>query len=613
MEVSPKIEKPIPKRNFYVVAFLFLFISLVFLGRIFLLEVIKASSLQEMAERARTKTYWFAAKRGTIFDRQGRVLARDSDAFSLVAIPAELPKSTRLLQKELKIIGSIKQIKLQDLLEKVKGKFLSYKPVLVIEDINPQNVLFLESQLSNLRGFKIQRSFKRLYPQGEISAHVVGYMGSVTKKDLREKGYLPIDKVGRSGIESFYEKFLKGNHGERKVELDISGREKRQVFFKKGRSGDDVFLTLDSSLQAFIFEKLTGVVKRLKARGGAVVILDPKSGAILALVNIPSFDNQSLTAGISAQEYSKLVKTGNFPFLNRAIAGLYPPGSTIKPAVAAAVLENNKISPLKKIFCSGKLELKSKFNPQVKFVYRDWKQHGWVNMLDAIAQSCDVYFYTVSGGYGDIAGVGIRQMIKFFKLFGLGAPSGLDLPGEAGGSIPSPERKLESVHKPWTIGDTYNTAIGQGYFTVTPLQIANYTAALANGGVLLRPFLLREITTQDGRVLKSSSKQIIRQNFISPKNLAWIREGMREAVERGTARLLKDLPFEVAGKTGTAQVKIKGREYYDSWFTAFAPFSQPRIVITVLVEDISNQPHRTSEVLKLAKETLMWYFKTYRQ
>ncbi len=309
-------------------------------------------------------------------------------------------------------------------------------------------------------------------------------------------------------------------------------------------------------------------------------------------MSFPNFDNNEFIKGLSPESFDKIIQDKNEPLLNRAIAGQYPSGSTIKPLIAAAALEEGIISPDKQLNCPGQLTLKDKYNPNIFWTFPDWKAHGPVNMNKAIAESCNVYFYTIGGGYGDIEGLGIEKIAKYLKLFGWGQALGIDLPGEMTGLVPSPLWKEETKDEEWYIGDTYNVSIGQGDIGVTPLQLAIATAAIANNGKVFQP-----------QLTENSEPNIIRQGFIEEDFLEVVKRGMREAVISGSAKALYDLPVKAAGKTGTAQVSKTKAPH--SWFTVFAPYDNPEIVLTILIE---NGGEGSVTALPVAKEVLSWWF-----
>jgi penicillin-binding protein 2 len=338
-------------------------------------------------------------------------------------------------------------------------------------------------------------------------------------------------------------------------------------------------------------------IKNEGSTGGSVVAINPQTGAVLALVTYPSYDNNAFEGGISKDEYNRLINDENKPLFNRPIAAEYPPGSTFKPMMAAAALQENIISPTRQIYAGGSISVGA-------WVFNDWKVHGQVDMIKAIAQSCNVYFYTVGGGYGDIEGLGNERIKKYANLFGMGQLTGIDLSGEKAGLIPDEAWKREVKDEPWYIGDTYHMSIGQGDVLTTPLQIANYTAAVANGGTLYRPQVVDKIVDSDGNVVRDIDKEILAENFIDPKNMEWVQKGMLENVLTGSGRALSMLPVQAAGKTGTAQYAV-GNSKMHAWYTVYAPYDNPEIVMAIMLEG-GGQGHDAS--VPIAKDILQWYF-----
>ncbi|HHE76842.1 MAG TPA: hypothetical protein ENL27_02585 [Candidatus Parcubacteria bacterium] len=324
----------------------------------------------------------------------------------------------------------------------------------------------------------------------------------------------------------------------------------------------------------------------------------------------PGFDNNLFNGDQKNQkELADLLKDKKHPLLNRAISGLYPTGSTIKPIIAAAALQEKLISPNKKIYCKGKIIIPNKYHPDKPIIKRDWAAHGWTDIKKAIAESCDVYFYTIGGGYKDQTGLGPTKIKKYLDLFNWGSETGIDLPGELNGLIPSPEWKKRVKKTPWWDGDTYNLAIGQGDILITPIQVAVAFAAIANGGTLYQPKIVKEIIDSEKKVFKKIEPAVIRKNFIDPQNLKIVREGMREAVTGensplASSTLLKSLPVAVAAKTGTAETSRIG--YYNNWIGVFAPYENPQIVLIVMIEDVHGLKPAT---LSVAREVLDWYFR----
>jgi penicillin-binding protein 2 len=356
--------------------------------------------------------------------------------------------------------------------------------------------------------------------------------------------------------------------------------------------GDNLVLTLDADLQQVAEAALREGMRRVDSTSGVVIAMAPQTGAILAMVSLPSYDNNLFARGISVEDYGQLSGDPLHPMVNHAVSGQYPPGSTFKIVPAAAGLEEMVINSETRLRCEGELLLPNKYfpdDPEQAQVFRCWTEwgHGALSILDGIAQSCDIYFYQVGGGFEEFTGLGMEQLSEYAKAFGFGEPTGIALRGESAGLIPDDHWKRVNYGEHWVTGDTYNAVIGQGYVLVTPLQMLNATAAIANGGTLYRPQVLHQIVDTEGRTMREFAPEAIRQIPVSTQNVELVREGMRAAVTRGTAHRANLAEIAVAGKTGTAEYPgprdEEGILPTHAWFTAFAPYDEPEIALVVFV------------------------------
>jgi len=355
-------------------------------------------------------------------------------------------------------------------------------------------------------------------------------------------------------------------------------------------------MDLQNNIMKFLSEDL----KQYNSPGGSVVVVDPKTGGILSLVSAPSFDSNMFSQALSAEDYNKLINSNTTSFYNRAIAGEYPIGSTIKPLIASAALEEGVITPDTIILDNeGGLQLSD------GTFKKDWAVHGVVDLNKAIAESCDTYFYIVGGGYQGFVGLGIDRIDKYLNEFGLGNYTGIDIPGERAGFIPTADWKKEKTGINWYPGDTYNISIGQGYMKATPLQLAMATAAIANGGKLIKPQIVDSILDKNNKVIKKIETEVINNDFISSENLESVREAMRQTVlsSAGTARGLQWMPVTSAAKTGTAQTSKA--ETYNNLITLFAPYDDPQVVITIVIDSV---PYETGVANLLARQIMSYYF-----
>jgi penicillin-binding protein 2 len=476
--------------------------------------------------------------------------------------------------------------------------------VLVAENISHETLLVLEAKINDFSTCQIEKNTVRDYVFGESFSHLLGFTSRINKEELvNVKDYAINDYIGKIGLEKSYEEILRGKPGKVEAEKNVFGRKSGGKILSEPEAGKNLVLSVDSDLQNKIYDELKKGVKKIGSQKGAAVAIDPKTGYILALVSYPSFDNNNFSKGISQEEFNKLQNDILKPFFNRPVSGQYPPGSTIKPLIAAAGLQEKIILPDKEIYDPGFISIVNKYNPGIVYYFNDLKPHGWVSMRKAIAQSCNVYFYTIGGGYGDQQGLGSSRIKKYLELFGWGNKTGIDIPGEVNGLIPDPAWKKVNKGESWWDGDTYHLSIGQGDLKVTPLQVAVAFAAIANGGTLYQPKIVQKIIDNQTGSIEEITPTILRKNFIDAANLQVVKEGMREAVTNGIVTSLNTLPVKAAAKTGTAQ--ISKENYYDTWVTVFAPYENPQIVLSIVVEEV---PGLSTVVVPIAKEVLNWYF-----
>ncbi len=592
------IESPFRRQGLSVLWMLIITAIFLLLGRVLYLNLYKGNYYSEISKGNRIRSVTIKAPRGTIYDKYGNTLAGNTPSIDAIIIPADLPKEDYAKKEMTKKVSAILEIN-SDEIEKIlfHQDMKSLSPVLLKENITRDQALILAEREKEFLGIKLEKTAIRSYEDGMIFSPIVGYDGKITEKELEKNpDYLMTDYIGKNGIEKSYEKDLRGIYGAIRLEVDSLGNEKRTLGVSNPISGSDLILNINGELQKKIFDSMNEILQKTGSKEGAAVAIDPRNGGVLAMVNLPSYDNNLFAKGISSEEYKNLIDDPNLPLFNRCIAGEYPPGSTLKMAVAVAALSEKTITPETIIDgLGGALHIGS-------FRFGDWKVHGPSDVRLAIAQSNDIFFYTIGGGYGNIAGLGMSRMKKYENMFGFGSSTGIDISGESAGFIPDEEWKLNKVGERWYIGDSYHSAIGQGFITATPLQLANFTAVLANGGTLYAPRIVNRIKNNNGTE-KIIDPKILNSNFISTDVMKIIREGMRMTITDGTAQSLKTLPVETAGKTGTAQFGTEGKTH--SWFVAFAPYENPEIAIAVIVPGGGES---SNGAVPIAKEALTWYF-----
>ena len=610
------------------------------------LQVVKNDYYYNLSESNRLRVETVAAKRGIIYDRNFRPLVRNKANFVLYLRPVDLPKNT-LARDEL--IRSLSQIletgkmdatgtplaatttspdlaaactvniandnatfyQIKEALAKVPpGSLDAYQPLFVAGNIDYDKAMLIDLNLDNWPGVFLSNNIRREYllpnatstvvAQATSLAHVLGYTGKISDAELKTLGpsYSPIDYVGQAGLEDAYEAELKGVPGRMNIEVDALGRQKKTVNEVPAQDGDNLLLSLDYPLQAKAEEITEAYIQKAGLHRASVIIMNPNNGEIMALVSLPGYNNNLFASGISQADYSKYLNDPDQPLFNRSISGQFPSGSTIKPIFASGALQEKIITAATTVMSTGGLRIGQWFFP-------DWKAggHGLTDVKKALAMSVNTFFYYIGGGYGNFVGLGMDGLVKYCHLFGLGKITGIDLPGEQPGFVPTVQWKQQTKNQPWYIGDTYHFSIGQGDVLVTPLQVINYTAAVANGGTLYEPHLVSKILNSNNQVIEAIQPKVLNANFIDPANIEIVREGMRQTITAGSAQSLQKVPVAVAGKTGTAQWSTTKGPH--AWFIGFAPYDKPQVAIMVLVQEGVEGSTISAPI---ARDILSWYF-----
>ncbi|MDP3093258.1 MAG: penicillin-binding protein 2 [bacterium] len=600
-EVPPSRKALIGLLIFSLAAVLILF------SKAFQLVVLEGKAFKDLADRNFSRISPIRADRGIIYDRSLKKLVSNLPSFDLVLDKIDLPKDQNQRAQEIEKIAGIIKKEPQILGEEIESS--KEEKMLIAENLSHEDIVLLETEIRNLPGFQIEKNTVRDYFEGPSFAQVIGYTGRINAKEyqnLKQENYFVSDYLGKQGLEKSYEEILRGKPGVFEIQKDAVGKKVKEGIKTEAVSGQSLVLWLDSDLQEKLQEELARISAEIGTKKAAAVALDPKTGGVLALVSLPSFDNNLFSKGISQKTLDKILNDPNQPLFNRTVSGQYASGSTIKPLIAASALQEKIISPEKQIYDQGFIEIQNQYDPEITYVFHDLEPHGWVNMKKAIAVSCNVYFYTIGGGYKGQKGLGSTKIKNYLNLFNWGQPTNIDLPQETSGLIPDHRWKEENINEAWYTGDTYNLSIGQGYLQVSPLQVATAFSAIANNGKIMKPQIVAKIVDgrpDDQKVVKEFLPQTIRELPIDQKNLEIVREGMRDAVIYGSSAILAGLPVKAAAKTGTAQTPRAN--YYDNWVTVFAPYDNPEIVLTVLIEDV---PGVRAAALPVANETLKWYF-----
>ena len=577
--------------------FFLMFSLLILLGKSFYLQIMNGNQYFSLAENNRIRTKYIKAQRGIFYDASGEVLVRNISGFSLFITPSDLPRVASERDDVINKISSIIGLSGKEIADKLSDYKYFFQPITVETGIDYQRAMALKIASADLPGVSLEIDTWRQYLGGDSFSHILGYVGKINAEEYEAKkdSYMLSDNIGKIGLEKTYEDLLKGEHGKKLIEVDAFGQEKKVISRTEFTSGNDLVLSVDADLQRKVYEILESKLQRQKA--AVVIISNPQTGEILSLVDYPNYDNNLFALGIDFVSYKKLLDDEQKPLFMRSISGEYPSGSTVKIVIAAAALEEEIITKNTSILSNGGINVGQWFFP-------DWKAggHGNTNVIKAIAQSVNTYFYYIGGGFGDFKGLGVELLGKYMRLFGLGEKLGIDVTGERDGFVPTQEWKNNVKNEPWYIGDTYHLSIGQGDLLVTPLQVNSYTNVIANGGKLYKPKLVKEIVYNGGE-REIVMPEIIRQDFISSANINIVREAMRETVISGSARSLNYLPVMVAGKTGTAQWNSNKENH--AWFTGFAPYNNPTFSITVLVEEGGEGSSIASPI---ARDILAYWF-----
>ncbi len=644
----------------------------ILIGQLARLQFLQGTGFQEEAVVNRVRVVREKAPRGVIYDRDGRILARNTAAYAVAIIPAELPddpdyaisqqKRLALYQDvydliheklgetpepvaemtptpetdENQLVLDVSQppwpsvLTVAEMDELVAQRELgsAFLPVIVAQNLPRDVALQVQEETYRLPGVQIQLISRREYPSGLYTSHVIGYMGPIPQekeKAYAEKGYAPDAWVGWSDLEYQYEDELHGKPGVRVIEVDVKGREKHVIDQPSEPSpGHNLILSLDLELQKIMFDALVAGVNPRRSSSAAAVAVDPRTGYVLGIVSLPSYDNNVFADGITEDEYKAISEAPGHPLLDHAISGIYPPGSTFKLVTAAAGLQEKVITRKTILNAPGIIYLPNRnfpdnpdlAQPFVCWIHKSGGEHGDINVTYAIAESCDIFFYKVGGGFPptEFEGLGVQTLADYARYFGFGELSGIDLPGENTGLVPNPKWKRIAKGERWVTGDTYNMAIGQGDVLATPLQVTMMTAAVANDGILYQPQVVAAITDSENHLLKFNRPLVRREIPVDARHFDTVREGMWMVVnwEYGTAKDVALPDVEVAGKTGTAEFfdpeigrDLAGNLPSHAWFTAFAPYEHPEIAITVFVY---NGGEGSMVAAPIARDILRQYF-----
>ena len=569
---SPMPGRPDPgRRRVMVMAGIATTALLLIVCQLWYLQVLEGGRFQEASDKNRIRVRPIAAPRGILFDRKGLPLVDNRPAFTLSLIPRELERDPVKRDATLGRLAALLQIPFAELQEAVtRVSPDSILPVRVRRGLSMDDVARVEEWKIELPGVIVEVEPQRAYPNSRFAAHLLGYVREANDEQLKQGRYRRGDMVGQSGLERLLDEFLRGKDGGERIEVDALGRQMRMIQSTEPHPGAQVVTTIDRRIQE-------AAEKAMEGHAGAVVVMDPRNGDVLAMVSTPAFEIDRFTGTIDRNAWLRVIQDPDHPLLNRTIQTQYAPGSVFKIVVAAAGLQEGTIVPTDRTHCTGEFHLG-------EWTFKDWKAggHGSVDLLGAIRESCNVFFYEKG------LKVGGPVIAKYASAFGLGEATQIDLPGEKLGLIPQPKLRRDKRVGGWHAGETVNMSIGQGAVLVTPMQIARFMSAVANGGVLWKPRLVQRIERPDKGVVWSDGGSVTGHVELSPMVWAFLRQSLWSAVnEGGTGAGARIAGLDIAGKTGTAQMisKSKAEKGQDhAWFASFAPVGEPEVVVVVLVE-----------------------------
>ncbi|MFC1566730.1 penicillin-binding protein 2 [bacterium] len=572
-------------KKIYFVVILF---TLLIACKLFYLQAIKRNYFAGISENNRIHIYNEISPRGKIFARQGEILVDNRLIYSIVL--ARFNYDLDILKESIRNLKNYLQFDIEKFLPTItKLQSRTFETIYIAKDV-PQSMYFeLKENITHLPGVDVVSEPIRRYRLKFLSAHFLGYLSEINSRELellQFEGYRLGDLIGKNGIEKVYDEYLRGQDGRKRVEVNAKGRQIRILDEIKSKAGNDLYITIDYSLQKKAEELLLDKI-------GTIIALDPMTGEVLAMASSPGFDPLQFYYPATLEQKSLFVDERH-PMMNRAIQSQYAPGSVFKLITTIAALEEKTIDKDFIINCEGKFYLK-----KGKRWFKCWKKegHGKVNLKEALIHSCDVYYYMMG------LKTGVANISKYARMFGLGRHTGIDLPFEKDGLIADPEWKKKSFNTVWFPGDTVNMSIGQGYVLTTPLQIANMTASVVNGGYLYRPYIVRKILSEKGKTIFENKPIVLRKIKVSGQTLDFVKQLMLGVVEQGTGRASRLRGIEVGGKTGTAE-NPHGDDH--AWFVAAAPIDNPKIVVCAFIE---NGGHGGSVAAPLVRRMLKTFFK----
>lgn len=583
------------------------------------LQIVEGPSFRQKAENNRVRVSAIKPPRGVIYDRRGQLLASNAPIFLVSVTPADIParRESEVYERLATLLG-MSQLDLRRVIERRRSDDDPFSPVPVKYNVDRTAALRIEERHEELPGVAVSVESTRKYNEGFLLAHLLGYTSLISptllspaeyRNKIDREGYNVNDRIGAAGLEERYESVLRGQPGRKMYEVEASGRPVNELRVESPDPGRNLVLSLDLDLQRdaarILGEGLNGETT------GVAIVMSPKTGDVLAMVSLPSYDANVFADDSREGELEQLLRDPAQPFFHRATTGLYPPGSSFKLVTAAAAMKEGVANRNTVIESKGAIFVPSDYDPNYRQIFPDWAVLGRLNLVSALGNSSNVYFFYLGGGFEPehFVGLGNERLAAYARQYGYGAPTGIDLPGEAAGTIPDEAWKLRRRGERWVKGDTYNMSIGQGYVQATPLQVANFTNAIANGGKLMRPRLVKEVADTDRQQVRTLPAQVLHVVDLPPNDRQVLIEGMEAGFSGVLLRDLRTPGLRVAGKTGTAEYTgprdAGGALPTHGWFTGFAPIEDPEISVTVFVEKGTGSKNAAPIAIRILRR----YFK----
>ncbi len=585
-ESEHKLERPLPDKAYLTLLLGVLLVFGVLIGRSFWFQIVQGEEHALRAQNNQFVVQSIRAERGVIYDQSMKQLVYNRTTYRLVADPSELPSGEAQRIWLIKRLAEFTGLPSEEIAVKIETE--AGGKLVLQEDLDYEQVILWETKREDWPGISLERQLARQYSNEGGLSHLLGY---VSRSDFQ----------GAAGLESYYDGYLRDRPGQRQLERDAQGRILEEVIIREPEPGDSLVLNIDYELQSIIEDVLKKKMEEAGSQEANAVAIDPRNGAVRALVSFPGYDNNVFSRTLSTEDMNEVINQPDFSLFNQAISGIgYATGSVIKPLLAVAALEEGIIDPDRQIYAPEKICIPHAYTGSEQ-CFHDWRFHGWTDLRKAIASSVNVYFYMIGGGYQEVRGLGPNKIIEWLGKFGWNQTTGIDLPNEGKGVLPE-------INQNWRLGNTYHLSIGQGHFSVTPLQVAVAYAALANGGVLYQPQVVNQIIRQmNGAqvVVREFTPIVANPSVASYENIKIVQEGMRQAVTspQGSTYLLNSLPVTSAAKTGTAQT---GRDnVYHNWIALFAPYEDPELVMVFMIRDVHDS---MVAVRSVAYDVLDLYF-----